>query len=174
MHGMGFTSVNQWHWGAGIMSFVSSSNVCLMLQDGKVTIIGLRSDMGIDTESAYRHCVAAELGMKYDDVLLQERRADNSAYSLPQPAGSSGTVNALPQLVQVARDLKRKILERAAAPIPGFMGNWGSGSSLSSKRSPEDFDINDSMVFDRANPDRKWILEFPITPDKVLKALAKT
>ena len=119
MHGMGFTSVNEWHWGAGMMSFVSNSYACLMLRDGKVTIVGLRCDMGIDTESGYRHCVAAELGMKYDDVLIQEQRSDNSAYCLAQPAGSSGTVNATPQLVLAARELKKQILERAATcPCP--------------------------------------------------------
>ena len=54
---------------------VSSSYACLILQDGKVTIIGLRCNMGTDTESGYRHCVAAELGMKYEDVLIQEQHA---------------------------------------------------------------------------------------------------
>lgn len=158
MHGMGFTSVNQWHWGAGIMSFVSSSNACLILQDGKVTIVGLRCDMGVDTESAYRHCVAAELGMKYEDVLLQIQQVDKSAYSLPQPAGSAGTVNALSQLVRVAAELKRKILERAAMPAPAFMGNMQGTSSPSDSRKPEDFDIKESMVFEKANPDSKRTL----------------
>ena len=102
-----------------MMSFVSNSFACLMFRDGKVTIIGTRCDMGIDTESAYRHCVAAELGMKYEDVLIQEQRSDNSAYCLAQPAGSSGTVNATPQLVAAASEMKQQILERAATPMPG-------------------------------------------------------
>ena len=106
-----------------------------MLRDGKVTIIGTRCDMGIDTESAYRHCVAAELGMKYEDVLIQEQRSDNSAYSLAQPAGSSGTVNAMPQLVLAARELKQKILERAAMPMPGFMMIRAEHPSHASRRS---------------------------------------
>lgn len=155
MHGMGFTSVNEWHWGAGMMSFVSNTNACLMLQDGKVTIVGLRCDMGIDTESAYRHCVAAELGMKYDDVLIQEQRSDNSAFTLAQPAGSSGTVNATLQLAVAARELKRKILERAAAaPAFGFMMNMGGGRQTA-PRIADDFDIVDSMIIEKANPDRK-------------------
>jgi CO/xanthine dehydrogenase Mo-binding subunit len=155
MHGMGFTSVNEWHWGAGIMSFVSSSFACLMFRDGKVTIIGTRCDMGIDTESAYRHCVAAELGMNYDDILIQEQRSDNSAYCLAQPAGSSGTVNATPQLVYAAREMKRQILERAATPTPGFMFNPSAAPNPASTKKPEDFDLQDSMVFEKANPDKK-------------------
>jgi CO/xanthine dehydrogenase Mo-binding subunit len=150
-HGLGFTSVNEWHWGAGMMSFPSYA--CLMFCEGKVTIIGTRCDMGIDTESGYRHCVAAELGMKYADVLIQEQYSDNSAYSLAQPAGSGGTVNATNQLVLAARELKRKILERAAMPMPGFMMT-GAGPNQGARK-PEDFDIKDSMVFEKANPDKK-------------------
>ena len=155
MHGMGFTSVNEWHWGAGMMSFVSSSFACLMFRDGKVTIIGTRCDMGIDTESAYRHCVAAELGMKYEDILLQEHSSDNSAYCLAQPAGSSGTVNAMPQLVHAAREMKQQILERAATPMPGFMFNPSAKSNAAASKKPEDYDIQDSMVFEKADPDKK-------------------
>jgi CO/xanthine dehydrogenase Mo-binding subunit len=158
MHGMGFTSINEWHWGAGMMSFVSNTYACLMLNDGKVTIIGLRCDMGIDTESAYRHCVAAELGMKYDDVLIQEQSCDKSAYSLAQPASSAGTVNATQQLVTAAKELKNKILERVATPMPGFMWNMTGASNTSSNRKPEDYDIKDSMVFEKSNPDKKWPL----------------
>jgi CO/xanthine dehydrogenase Mo-binding subunit len=155
MHGMGFTSVNEWHWGAGAMSFVSNSFACLILRDGKVTIVGTRCDMGIDSESGYRHCVAAELGMKYDDVLLQEQRSDNSAYCLAQPAGSSGTVNATLQLIHAARELKQQILERAAVPMPGFMFGAPAAAGSGAKKKPEDFDIRDSMVFEKANPDNQ-------------------
>lgn len=158
MHGMGFTSINEWHWGAGMMSFVSNTYACLMLQNGKVTIIGTRCDMGVDTESSYRHCVAAEIGMKYDDVLVQERTSDNSAYSLAQPAGSSGTVNALPQLIQAAREMKQKILELAAGnnamPMPFMFGSSGNGGA-SVKKKPEDFDIKDSIIIEKASPEKK-------------------
>ncbi len=152
-HGMGFISVNEWHWGAGMMSFPSFA--CLIFQEGKVTIVGIRCDMGIDTESGYRHCVAAELGMKYEDVLIQEQRSDGSAYSLAQPAGSGGTVNATPQLVLAARELKKKILERAAMPMPGFMMPGTGGPGNTGNKKAEDFDIRDSMIFEKANPEKK-------------------
>ena len=151
-HGLGFTSINEWHWGAGMMSFPSYA--CLMFREGKVTIIGLRCDMGIDTESGYRHCVAAEIGLKYEDVLVQEQHSDNSAYSLAQPAGSGGTVNAMSQLVAAAREMKGKILESAATPMPGFM-MMGTQSKPASSKKPEDFDIKNSMVFEKSDPDRK-------------------
>jgi CO/xanthine dehydrogenase Mo-binding subunit len=168
MHGMGFTSINEWSWGVGMPL---PSSAALMLCDGKVTILGLRSDMGIDTESGYRHCVAAESGMKYEDVLIQEQHVDNSTYCLAQPASSAGTVTAMPQLIQVARELKKKILERAVAPTsmmgmpPGFMFNQGGGGfpgfgpsqsqNQSQSRKIEDYDIQDGMIFEKANPSKK-------------------
>ncbi|MBN2419742.1 MAG: molybdopterin-dependent oxidoreductase [Deltaproteobacteria bacterium] len=159
MHGMGFTSINVWHWGRGAMSFVSNSFACLMLQDGKVTIIGLRCNMGTDTESGYRHCVAAELGMNYEDVLIQQQHSDNSAYSLAQPAGSTGTVNATVQLVVAARELKQKILEKAGQSMgggfPGFMFGMGGEPGSTSKADPADYDIKDSYVFEKAKPENR-------------------
>lgn len=155
MHGMGFMSVNAWHWGRGAMSFVSSSYACLMLRDGKVTIIGLRCDMGVDTESGYRHCVAAELGMKYEDVLIQEQHSDNSAYCLAQPAGSSGTVNATVQLITAARELKQKILAVAGSSKSGFMFGMGGGSGSFQGKDPVDLDIKDSYVFEKGNPENR-------------------
>jgi CO/xanthine dehydrogenase Mo-binding subunit len=149
MHGMGFTSVNQWHWGAGRITVGSYAS--LIFLNGQVKIIGMRCDMGSDSESGYRHCVAAELGMKYDDVLIQEQRSDNGTFSLAQPSGSGGTVNATPQLIHAAREMKRKILERAAITLmAGSTGDkpapWG--------KSPDELDIRDSMVYERANPNR--------------------
>jgi CO/xanthine dehydrogenase Mo-binding subunit len=164
MHGMGFTSVNEWSWGFGVML---PSSAGLMMNDGKVTILGLRCDMGIDTESSYRHCVAAESGMKYEDVLVQEQHVDNSSYSLAQPASSGGTVTAIPQLVQAARELKKKILERATGStsmpgmpgmMPGFGGGppgFGRGQSQSQSRKIEDLDIQDGMIIEKANPSSK-------------------
>jgi CO/xanthine dehydrogenase Mo-binding subunit len=161
MHGMGFTSVNEWNWGAG-MPLPSSAG--LMLCDGKVTILGLRSDMGIDTESGYRRCVAAESGMKFEDVLVQQQHVDNSTYCLSQPASSAGTVNGMPQLIQAARELKKKILEQIVNPasrMPQMMfgrrGRGFSGSFLdqSQSRNVEDYDIQDGMIFEKADPDNK-------------------
>jgi CO/xanthine dehydrogenase Mo-binding subunit len=159
MHGMGFTSIHEWDWGIGLPL---PSSAGLMLCDGKVTILGLRCDMGTDTESSYRRCVAAESGMKFEDVRIQVQHVDNSAYVLAQPGGAAGTVNGTPQLVRAARELKKKILERAASS-PGMpaifaaMFNQGRGEApnQSLSRKVEDLDIQDSYVFERANPDKR-------------------
>jgi CO/xanthine dehydrogenase Mo-binding subunit len=165
MHGMGFTSINEWNWGVG-MPLPSSAG--LMLCDGKLTILGLRCDMGVDTESSYRRCVAAESGMKYEDVRIQVQHVENSTYCLAQPASSAGTVSAMPQLIQAAREMKKKILEHFVGSassgmpmMPGFMfGGRGRGfpdssSDRNQSRDIEDFDIQDSMIFEKADPDNK-------------------
>jgi CO/xanthine dehydrogenase Mo-binding subunit len=156
MHGLGFMSINQWHWGAGAMS-IFPTYACLFLRDGKVTIVGSRCDMGGDAESAFRQCVASELGLKYEDTVLQERSSDNGAYYLAQPSGSSGTVNAVHQLIVAARELKQKILERAAASRQGMGFMFGSSSPFVNRKA-EDLDIRDGVIFDKADPDKKMPL----------------
>jgi len=156
MHGLGFMSVHQWHWGAGAMS-IFPTHACLFLRDGKVTIVGARCDMGVDAESAFRQCVASELGLKYEDTVLRERSSDNGAYYLAQPSGSSGTVNATQQLIVAARELKRKILESATASQQGQGFMFGSSSPFADRK-PEDLDIRDSTIIDKADPDKKMPL----------------
>ena len=148
MHGMGFMSVNQWDY------TLANTLACLMLRDGKVAIVGLRSNPGIDTVSGYRECVAAAMGLKYEDTVIHQQRSDNSMYSFFVPGGSMGTVATVPQLVIAARELKQRILQAAVAPRPGFMMSPAQPAMFPGK-GPEDLDIKDSMVFEKANLDNK-------------------
>ncbi len=146
MHGLGFMSIHEWQ--VGVMSGPAPPLACLMLRDGKVSIIGTRCDMGITSESGFRQCVASEMGLRYDDTVIQTQRSDNNAYVFPGPGGSFGTTGATPQLVLAARELKRKILQYAVSPKPGR----GPGTPFFPGSKPEDLDIKDSMVFEKANP----------------------
>ena len=147
MHGLGFTSINEWSSNLmGIPAFP-----CLILRDGTVTIIGTRSDMGIDGESGFRQCVAAEIGMKYEDTSIQLQRSDNNTYLFSGLGGSFGTTATSPQLVLGARELKRKILQCAVTPRAGRT----RVSRFSPGKQPEDLDIKDSVVFEKANPNNK-------------------
>jgi len=153
MHGLGFTSVHEWFWGGNSeFSFFFRSHACLMLRNGKVAIVGMRSDMGIDAESGFRHCVAAELGMNYEDTVIQERHSDNNSYTFAMPAGSVGIVNTTPQLVLAARELKQKILQAAVMPRQALPILPAEPAPFPNMK-PEDLDIKDSMVFEKANPD---------------------
>jgi xanthine dehydrogenase molybdenum-binding subunit len=168
MHGMGFTHVNEWHWHAPIPGI---SYACLTLRNGKVAIIAMRCDMGIDSESGVRLSVASEIGLKYEDTVILERRSDNANYHFWQPGGSFGTGYMSTQAILAARELRQKILEYAVKPKPGLYTS-PARAPLFPNLKPEDLDIKDSMVFERANPSNRrtirevadafWALDPPI------------
>jgi CO/xanthine dehydrogenase Mo-binding subunit len=152
MHGLGFVSINEWSWIAG------RQFACLVLREGKLTIIGMRADFGMDTESAFRHCVATEAGLRYDDIVIQQQRSDANTYRFWVPGGSMGISQNTPQLILAARELKRKILDYALRPpagpmIPGL--SFGSGQPMFPGKTVEDLDVKDGFVFEKANPDNK-------------------
>jgi xanthine dehydrogenase molybdenum-binding subunit len=148
MHGMGFMSINQWEWVAG------GRLACLNLRDGKVAIVGLRSDPGMDTTSGFRECVAAAMGLKYEDTVIHQHRSPNSMFQFALPGGSQGTITTVPQLIVAARELKQRILQAATTPRPAFM-MFPAQPAMFPDKKPEDLDIIDSMVFEKANPGNK-------------------
>jgi CO/xanthine dehydrogenase Mo-binding subunit len=168
MHGMGFMHINEWHWHAPIPGI---SFACLTLRNGKVAIIAVRSDLGVDTESAVRLAVASEIGLKYEDTVIQERRSDNSNFHFWQPGGSFGTGYLTTQAILAARELRQKILEYAVKPKPSLFMSPAQ-PPLFQNCKPEDLDIKDGMVFEKARPSNRktvrevadpfWALDPPI------------
>ncbi len=151
MHGMGFMSIDE--WGVALAGILAPAFPCLILRDGRVAIVGLRSDPGIDTESGFRYCVASEIGLRYEDTVLQQGTSDNNTYFLGEPGGSFGTNSTMPQLVWAARELRQKVLQYAVRTrqksAPFFPG-----------KQAEDLDIRDSMIFEKSNPaNRKSVTE---------------
>jgi xanthine dehydrogenase molybdenum-binding subunit len=169
MHGLGFIHVNEWHWPAPNPGI---SFACLALRHGKAAIIGVRCDMGVDTESAARQCVALEIGLRYEDTVIQERRSDNSNFHLWQPGGSFGTPFITTQLILAARELKQKILGYAVQAKPTLFNSRGQ-PPLFPNLKVEDLDIKDSVVFEKSNPanrrtvrevaDAFWAIDPPIS-----------
>jgi CO/xanthine dehydrogenase Mo-binding subunit len=168
MHGLGFIHVNEWHWLAPIPGITFA---CVTLRQGKAAIIAVRSDMGVDTESSARMAVASEVGLKYEDTVIQERRSDNSNFHFWQPGGSFGTCYITTQLILAARELKQKILEYATKPKPPMFMSPAQ-PPLFPNCKPEDLDVKDSMVFEKANPSKRktvrevaddfWAIDPPI------------
>jgi CO/xanthine dehydrogenase Mo-binding subunit len=160
MHGLGFMEINEWAWQAPepAMSFA-----CLMLRDGILAIVGVRSDIGSDTESGARHIVASELGLKFEDTVVQERQSDNSSFYMWQPGGSFSTAFVNTQLVLAARELKKKLLQYAVTPTPAYNTSHffkDPGPAAFPGKKQEDLDIRDSAIFEKANPaNRKSIRE---------------
>ncbi len=154
MHGLGFVHINEWSWITG------RQFACLVLRDGKLTIIGMRADFGVDTESAFRYCVAAEAGLRYDDVVLQNQRSDANTYRFWVPGGAMGISQNTPQLIYAARELKKKIIDYALrrTPVqmfPGRKPDPGAGQPIFPGKKAEDLDVQDGYVFEKANPDNR-------------------
>ena len=152
MHGLGFVHINEWSWMPG------RHFACLVLRDGKLTIIGMRADFGVDTESAFRYCVAQEAGLRYDDIVLQQQRSDANTYRFWVPGGAMGITRNTPQLIVAARELKQKIIDYALRPpsgpmFPGF--NPGPGQSAFPGKKAEDLDVKEGFIFEKTNPRNK-------------------
>ena len=160
MHGLGFMEINEWAFWPPEPAMTYG---CLMLRNGIVAIVGVRADLGVDTESGARHIVASELGLKYEDTVIHEKRSDNSSFFMWQPGGSFSTAFITTQLVMAAKELKKKILEYAVQPTPAYNTSHflktAQPPAFPGKK-PEDLDIKDSMVFEKANPaNRKTVRE---------------
>jgi len=160
MHGLGFVEINEWAFWPPEPAMTHAS---LMLRNGIVAIVGVRSDIGSDTESGARHIVAAEIGLRYEDTVVHERRSDNSSFYMWQPGGSFSTAFITTQLVMAAKELKNKILGYAVLPTPAYNTSHFFKTvqppAFPGKK-PEDLDIKDSYVFEKANPaNRKSVRE---------------
>ncbi len=160
MHGMGFMEVNEWAFWAPEPGMTFG---CLMLRNGILAIVGVRADLGVDSESGARHIVASELGLKYEHTVIHEKRSDNSSYYMWQPGGSYSTTFITTQLIMAAKELKKKILEYAVRPTPAYNTSHffktAQPPAFPGKK-PEDLDIKDSYVFEKANPsNRKTVRE---------------
>jgi CO/xanthine dehydrogenase Mo-binding subunit len=149
MHGLGFVHINEWSW------MVGRQFACLVLRDGKLTIIGMRADFGMDTESAFRHCVASEAGLRYDDIVIETQRSDANTFRFWVPGGSMGISLSTPQLVLAARELRRKILDYAVRP--------GGRMSFPGKKA-EELNIKDGYVFEKANPKNRKTVKQVASP----------
>jgi CO/xanthine dehydrogenase Mo-binding subunit len=107
--------------------------------------------------------VAAEIGLKYEDTVIHEKRSDNSSFFMWQPGGSFSTTFITTQLVMAAKEIKKKLLEYAVQPTPAYNTSHffkTAGPAAFPGKKPEDLDIRDSMIFEKANPaNRKSVRE---------------
>jgi xanthine dehydrogenase molybdenum-binding subunit len=145
MHGIGFSFNHQWDPDPN--TYFQPNQVCVVLHrtEGSVKILGRHSDGGWTGETTYCQIVADELGAKYDDVEI--RPFDEAYFELKQGMGSSGLVCSSVILVEAARKCKERLLEICTEPTgPG-------GRAIFSGLQPDDLDVKDSVVFEKANPE---------------------
>ncbi len=160
-HGLGFFWTLAWSHMPGQVS------VGMMLRDdGTCNILSQANDIGVSGPTAYVQVVADELGFKYSDVTM--RHDKNVLFIAAESGGSLGGQRTYPAMIRAARKLKRIILEHAVKAPVGmsmFMGPGGGGAQpLFAGKKPEELEIRDSLVFEKADPERKVKIRDVVVP----------
>jgi xanthine dehydrogenase molybdenum-binding subunit len=149
MHGVSFTWTHEWDDTRG------AAAAALMIQaDGSASIIGLRSDVGVNAETAYCQIVAEELGMKVEDIFF--RQGDDTHLPLMTPDGSCNLTTNGYLMQKLGRMAKQKLLELATTGFnvieydvpPAFPG-----------LRPDELDVKESIVFVKADPSNRKTVE---------------
>ncbi len=174
MHGLGFAWTHEWDDSAG------SSEMAIMIErnDGTATIFGCRADIGVNAETSYCQIAADELGMRIEDVRYKAQ-IDAGFFAMTPDTSTNMSVNGF-AVRNCARLLKRKILELAVSPR-GVTQLTSFPAAFPGKK-PEELDIKDSVIYEKANPQHRMTLaDFvgpsggmgPLTPAKGEPVLAR-
>jgi len=151
-HGLGFVWTHEWDDSGG------TSEIAIRLErtDGTATILGCRSDIGVNAETAYCQVAADELGMRIEDVNYKAQ-IDAGFFAMTPDTSTNMSVNGF-AVRNAARLLKRQILE--AATSPRGVTQLGSAPAAFPGKKPEELDIKDSVIYEKANPsNRKTLAE---------------
>jgi CO/xanthine dehydrogenase Mo-binding subunit len=165
MHGLGFVWTHEWEDSGG------SSEMAIYIErnDGTATIFGCRADVGVNAETAYCQIAADELGMRMEDVRYKAQ-IDAGFFAMTPDTSTNLSINAS-AVRNCARLLKERILALAASPRA--VTQLTSFPPAFPDKRPEDLDIKDSVIFEKANPAKRMtIADFvgpaggmgPITP----------
>jgi CO/xanthine dehydrogenase Mo-binding subunit len=153
LHGFGFTWTHEWDDSAG------SSEMAIRIErnDGTATILGCRADVGLNAETAYCQIAADELGMRVEDVHYRPQ-IDAGFFAMTPDSSTNTSVNGF-AIRNAARLLKRKILEAATSPRAATQ--LGSAPPAFPGKKPEELDIKESVIYEKANPsNRRTLAEF--------------
>jgi xanthine dehydrogenase molybdenum-binding subunit len=156
MHGLAFTWTHEWDDSAG------SGEIGMYFErnDGSVTILGCRADVGVNAETAYCQIAADELGVPFDWVRFKHQD-DAGFFPMTPDTSTNLSINGW-AVKNGARILKQRLLEAAVAPraksqlaeySPAFPG-----------LEPGDLDVNDGVIFEKANPENRMTIADFIGP----------
>lgn len=150
MHGLGFTWTHEWDDSAG------SSEMAIRIErnDGTATLYGCRADVGVNAETAYCQIAADELGMRIEDVHYWQQ-IDAGFFAMTPDSSTNMSVNGY-AIRNAARLLKRQILEAATSRTG--TSQLGSFSPAFPGKKPEELDIKESVIYEKANPSNRMTL----------------
>lgn len=163
MHGIGFTWSHEWDDSAG------SGEIAIRLErnDGTACIYGCRADVGVNAETSYCQIAADELGMKMEDVYYRPHH-DTGFFPMTPDTSTNMSVNGY-AIRNAARLLKRKVLEAATSPTG--QTQLGSFPPAFPGKKPEELDIRDSVIFEKANPENRITMAEFIGPSGAMGPL---
>ncbi len=150
MHGLGFVWTHEWDDSAG----TSEIAIYLERNDGTATVLGCRADVGVNGETAYCQIAADELGMRMEDVRYKGQ-IDAGFFAMTPDTSTNMSVNGA-AVRSCARMLKRKVLETATSPRGATQLN--SFPPAFPGKAPDELDIRDSVIFEKAAPSNKMSL----------------
>jgi CO/xanthine dehydrogenase Mo-binding subunit len=150
MHGLAFTWAHEWDDSAG------SSEMAIRIErnDGTASILGMGSDNGVDAENSYCQIAADELGMRLEDVHYNPQ-IDVGFFRMTPDSSTNMSINGF-AIRHAARILKQKILEAATSPTGKTQR--GSLPAAFPDARPEDLDIEDSVIYLKADPSKRRTL----------------
>jgi xanthine dehydrogenase molybdenum-binding subunit len=120
--------------------------------DGTADVIYRRCDTGPLVHLPYAQVVAAEIGLKIEDVEYRPDRHNVGMDTLSE-ASSSGVATNIQALVLAARKAKQNLLEYAVKPISiSMFGFTMTNPAVMANKTVAELDIKDSMIYEIANP----------------------
>lgn len=163
MHGLGFTWTHEWDDSGG------SSEVAINIErnDGTATIFGCRADVGVNAETSYCQVAADELGMRVEDVRYKGQ-IDAGFFAMTPDTSTNMAVNGA-AVRHCARLLKKKVLELAVSPRG--VTQLGSFPAAFPGKKPEELDIRDSVIFEKADPANRMTLADFVGPSGAMGPL---
>ncbi len=103
-HGIGVNYNHHWAHQGMLKAYIG-----LTVLDGVANILGRWGDIGTGRMSSYCAIVAAEMGMKYEDVTCRTFKQQPAGYEMTRPGGSFGLVTDSPIVYQIAQQRNKDI-----------------------------------------------------------------
>jgi CO/xanthine dehydrogenase Mo-binding subunit len=164
MHGMGVNWSHEWDDSGGTAEIA----IYLERNDATATILGCRSDVGVNAETAYCQIAADELGLRMEDVRYKGQ-IDAGFFTMTPDTSTNMSVNGA-AVRHCARLLKKKILELAV--VPRGVTQLNSFPPAFPGKKPEELDISESVIYEKADPSNKMTLAEFIGPSGAMGPLS--
>ncbi len=154
-HGMGYVSTVEWAHTVGTGGMGIRVNA-----DGTVDLLATQCDGGWAGQTAYSQIAADEMGVSFKDIRLRPFEGRDGFVTEPG-GGSQGLSGSSLTTVRASRKMKQLILEMVTQPTPlrRTLGNlMPSRPAFFPDKKPEELDIKDSVIFEKAHPENKKTL----------------